>query len=197
MSLRLRLLLLLLCHLGLAAAQNSNYWWQWVSGSSKNDAKGSYSGQGVAAASNVPSARYYHSMVYAPTDNSVWLFGGYNHVVFFNEMWQWDVNGKQWTWWTGASNTNVQGVYGTLGTAARFCLFVFCCCFSAVLSHFALQNAANSPGGRDMAGTVAARCVSRPIVCFLFLFQAWFSTAQATLSGCSLATATHSRRRSG
>jgi N-acetylneuraminic acid mutarotase len=65
--------------------------WTWVSGSSTGDAKGVYGTQGVAAAGNVPGARYA-SVSWIDSAGNLWLFGGGGYdsdgtLVDLNDLW--------------------------------------------------------------------------------------------------------------
>lgn len=94
-----------------------------------------YGAQGVAAASNLPGARWGAAFT---TDSSgnVWVFGGQGldsagNLGLLNDLWKYNIAAGQWTW-MGPANSNVgqhNGVYGTQGTA----------------------SASNFPGGRQQA----------------------------------------------
>jgi hypothetical protein len=88
--------------------------WTWVSGSQSVDQKGTYSG------SVAPGARW--APVYW-TDNSgnFWLFGGDGYdanrnLGFLNDLWEY--SGGAWTFVSGTSMINQNGVYGTQGTGS-------------------------------------------------------------------------------
>jgi N-acetylneuraminic acid mutarotase len=94
--------------------------WTWVSGSSTANASGSYGVQGVAAASNVPGARYGAASWIDPS-GKLWLFGGYGFdsagiASFLNDLWEF--NAGQWTWVGGSSTADATGSYGTEGSTA-------------------------------------------------------------------------------
>ena len=96
--------------------------WTWVSGSSTVDAIGVYGTQGVAAASNVPGARY-GAVSWLDSSSNFWLFGGLGDDstgpgVWLNDLWEFNPTTEQWTWVSGGSTGNAQGVYGTLGVTA-------------------------------------------------------------------------------
>jgi hypothetical protein len=94
--------------------------WTWVSGSNGTNAIGSYGVQGVAAASNVPGARY-GSVSWTDSSGKFWLFGGYGFdstgtASFLNDLWEFDAG--QWTWVSGSSTADALGTFGTEGVAA-------------------------------------------------------------------------------
>ncbi|MGA2024273.1 MAG: kelch repeat-containing protein [Steroidobacteraceae bacterium] len=109
--------------------------WTWVSGGIGDNASGVYGTQGVAAAGNVPGARY-DSSSWADSSGNLWLFGGYGYdstgaLGPLNDLWRFTPSSGQWTWIGGEDIANAYGVYGTQGTAA----------------------AANVPGARYSAST--------------------------------------------
>jgi N-acetylneuraminic acid mutarotase len=96
--------------------------WTWVGGSSTAGASGVYGTKGVAAATNVPGARYL-SVSWTDRSGNLWLFGGdgldsagkYGNL---NDLWEFNPTTKEWTWMSGSNTANASGVYGTLGTPA-------------------------------------------------------------------------------
>lgn len=88
--------------------------WRWVSGSGTAGALGVYGTQGVAAAANVPGARYGQTG-WTDQSGNFWLFGGYS----FNDLWKFSPITQMWTWISGSGGgAFAAGVYGTLGVAA-------------------------------------------------------------------------------
>jgi hypothetical protein len=84
------------------------------------DQAGSYGTEGVAAAGNVPGARY-GSISWTDSSGNFWLFGGYGYdsagkVSYLNDLWKFD--GTNWTWVSGSNTNNQAGSYGTEGVAA-------------------------------------------------------------------------------
>jgi N-acetylneuraminic acid mutarotase len=97
--------------------------WEWVSGSFFVGAPGVYGTLGVAAAGNVPSARYFGSASWTDSSGNLWLFGGNGRdstgtLGMLNELWEFNPATKEWTWVSGSNLVNAPGVYGTLGVAA-------------------------------------------------------------------------------
>jgi hypothetical protein len=93
--------------------------WTWMGGSNAIDQPGIYGTQGVAAADNVPGARWL-AVSWTDPQGNFWLFGGIGvaGTVFgdLNDLWKY--SGGRWTWMSGANLPGQTGSYGTLGTAA-------------------------------------------------------------------------------
>lgn len=103
--------------------------WTWVSGSNATNQAANYGTKGLADPANIPGARYL-PVNWTGTPGELWLFGGSalnasGSIVIGNDLWKWD--GTNWTWISGSSSGNQNGVYGTKG----------------------LANAANTPGSRQ------------------------------------------------
>jgi N-acetylneuraminic acid mutarotase len=97
--------------------------WTWVAGSNTVESKGVYGTQGVAAAGNVPGARWF-SVSWIDSAGDLWLFGGGEGSTSagisgeLNDLWRYSPSSGQWTWVSGSSASDAQGVYGTQGMAA-------------------------------------------------------------------------------
>jgi hypothetical protein len=94
--------------------------WTWVAGSNVNSQKGVYGTKGIAAANNIPGARF-HSQAWVDQTGTAWIFGGSSYDSTgaqgpMNDLWQFSGNG--WTWVAGSDTINQTGVYGTKGAAA-------------------------------------------------------------------------------
>ncbi|MGC3979697.1 MAG: kelch repeat-containing protein [Steroidobacteraceae bacterium] len=103
---------------------NTNQW-TWISGSSNPNERGTFGTLGVAASSNMPSARLA-AVSWLDSTGRFWMFGGTSTAGLLNDIWSYDPVSGWWTWEGGSSAANVAGVYGTRGVA----------------------SATNSPGGR-------------------------------------------------
>jgi hypothetical protein len=93
--------------------------WTWVSGSSTGGVSGVYGTLGVAAAANIPGARY-SSVSWTDGSGNLWLFGGDGYDSTgaegnLNDLWEFNPTTKEWTWMSGSDTANASGVYGTLG----------------------------------------------------------------------------------
>jgi len=96
--------------------------WTWVCGSNTVNAIGVYGTQGVAAATNVPGARY-GTTPWVDAASNLWLFAGVGYDSngtpnSLNDLWKYSPSNHQWTWVGGSNTVNATGVYGTQGVAA-------------------------------------------------------------------------------
>ena len=109
--------------------------WTWQGGSSSINQPGNYGSLGMASATNVPGARL-GAMGWTDAAGVFWLFGGQgldmsSSIGYLNDLWSFDPVAQQWTWVSGASTVDANGVYGTEGVTAS----------------------SNSPGAREGAVT--------------------------------------------
>jgi N-acetylneuraminic acid mutarotase len=93
-----------------------------VSGSDTPGAIGFYGTQGVASPSNIPGARFV-TVSWIDSSGNLWLFGGEGYGPTgvngdLNDLWEFNPTAKTWTWVSGSSTANSNGVYGTLGVAS-------------------------------------------------------------------------------
>ena len=86
--------------------------WTWVGGSNVIDASGTYGTQGVAAPSNIPTART-NALTWTDAAGNFWLFGGVVTVSDFNDLWKY--SSGEWTWMNGANQGCQSGIYGVQG----------------------------------------------------------------------------------
>jgi N-acetylneuraminic acid mutarotase len=83
--------------------------WTWMGGSTIVDARGVYGVQGVAAATNIPGARY-GTTSWIDVNGAFWLLGGegYDSTSQFsniqNDVWKYDSTSGNWTWMSGGSS---------------------------------------------------------------------------------------------
>jgi N-acetylneuraminic acid mutarotase len=89
--------------------------WTWVSGANVANQTGVYGAQGVAAATNVPGARW-SSAAWADASGSLWLFGGQGYDSTGNgslsDVWKYDLSVNQWIWEKGPGSVSQAGLYG-------------------------------------------------------------------------------------
>lgn len=94
--------------------------WTWMGGSDTINAAGTYGTKGVAAAGNVPGARFA-AIAWIDSSGNFWLSGGQaldgvGNAAFLNDLWKYSAG--QWTWVSGSDTPDVSGSYGTQGTAS-------------------------------------------------------------------------------
>jgi N-acetylneuraminic acid mutarotase len=109
--------------------------WHFISGSFMPKPYGEYGTINIASVSNYPGGRFGAQV--AKIGNKVYLFGGYGvdsnvdftsgpHLGYLNDLWEYDLTTKLWTWLKGSAIVDNSGIYGTKGIA----------------------NPLNTPGGR-------------------------------------------------
>lgn len=96
--------------------------WTWVSGANVSSQPGTYGTIGVPGSTNVPGARQ-ESFAWTDANGNLWLFGGigYDSVGYYqylNDLWEFNLTNKTWTWMGGSNRTSASGLYGTLGVPA-------------------------------------------------------------------------------
>ncbi len=95
--------------------------WAWMSGSSQVNAAGVYGTLGVFS-NGTPGARY-SAANWADQNGNLWLFGGYAldsaaSGGYSNDLWQFNIASRAWTWMGGGTTDFAHGVYGVKGTPA-------------------------------------------------------------------------------
>ncbi len=108
--------------------------WTWVSGNNTAGGTGVHGTEGVAAAANMPGARYSQGVTVDVTGN-FWLFGGLDGGTgsAYDDLWTYSPTSNEWAWVDGSTGFNAGAVHGTLGVAA----------------------ASNTPGGRGFSSVWA------------------------------------------
>jgi hypothetical protein len=97
-----------------------NSQWTWVSGSSSvgyGGAGGQFGTQGVGSPSNNPPPLTTQT-TWTDASGNFWLFGGFDGAQFRNGLWEFTPGNSQWTWVSGASTGNQNGIYGTKGVGS-------------------------------------------------------------------------------
>ena len=97
--------------------------WTWISGSNTSNTVGIYGTMGIAAATNVPGARYASSG-WTDSSGNLWLFGGIGPdstgiVGFLNQVWKFNPTTKLWTWMGGSDLNGYSPNHGGTGPGAR------------------------------------------------------------------------------
>jgi gliding motility-associated-like protein len=80
--------------------------WTWINGPNVFNDAGSYGALGIAAATNLPSARDGYAAS-QDTAYNLLLFGGMNH----NDAWHYNLKTNKWTWVAGTNQINNMGTY--------------------------------------------------------------------------------------
>jgi len=88
--------------------------WTWMSGLPTINYIGSFGTQGVPSPSNNPPAICENACTWMDKSNNLWLFGGENNCLFYDDVWKYDIAVSEWTWMKGTSLTNMPPTYGTL-----------------------------------------------------------------------------------
>ena len=96
--------------------------WTWVSGDDINNQSAAYGSKGVSSLSNKPGARQYAVGSIDGNDN-IWLYGGTGYDQngsqgHLNDLWKYQIATNRWTWISGNSELNQNGVYGTKGVSS-------------------------------------------------------------------------------
>jgi hypothetical protein len=110
--------------------------WTWVSGSDTGDTLGVYGTKGIASPANAPGARI-QTLTWTDAKGNLWLFGGAVRYDLANpaegrssdDLWEFDIASREWTWMSGGNAGYEYPVYGTLG----------------------VPSTSNDPGGRSGA----------------------------------------------
>ncbi len=107
--------------------------WTWVRGDTVTNRTGIYGVKGTPAPANQPGARQRFPH-WTDTNGDFWLFGGYGMGAStplgnLNDLWKYTVATGEWTYVSGGTTRNINGIYGTKRVSAW----------------------TNMPGGRDGA----------------------------------------------
>lgn len=81
--------------------------WTWMSGSSGNTFP-VYGIAGVASPLNQPGSRAETSATWVDSDGKLWFFGGFRilSLTMFGDLWKYDPDINQWTWYNGTDNAS-------------------------------------------------------------------------------------------
>jgi len=109
--------------------------WTWLSGNNTVYDVGAYGTIGVPSVSNYPGGRTAHSVLFHPSSNCLFVFGGHGratssiHGMFpvinlesfkfikgdLNDLWMFNITSQMWTWVSGNNTVKAVGAYGTKG----------------------------------------------------------------------------------
>jgi hypothetical protein len=132
--------------------------WVFISGSKTVNQNGNYGTPGTPAASNAPGGRH-EAVGWADANGNLWLFGGEGEDSvgtangILNDLWEYNIASKQWTFVMGSVMANQTGVYesspavgpvNTTGAAGTCGLTVG----AAPLSCGAISTTGAQPGSR-------------------------------------------------
>jgi N-acetylneuraminic acid mutarotase len=97
--------------------------WTWVTGGDTGGCVTAvYGTQGVASPTNTPGGRAEGEATWTDAGGNFWLLGGgpatSGGTAMSNDLWEFNISTKEWTWVSGDSSGSGIGVYGTLGVAA-------------------------------------------------------------------------------
>jgi hypothetical protein len=95
--------------------------WEWMGGSDRVDAAGTYGTMGTGSAANLPGSRT-HAVGWVDSAGTFYLLGGQgldaNQVQGqLSDLWSYSPLSGQWTWLNGAASANTAGTYPPQGTA--------------------------------------------------------------------------------
>ncbi len=85
--------------------------WTWMKGSQFNGQLGIYGIKGIESSDNTPGARQAYGR-WKDNDGNLWLFGGLNYGILYNDLWRYNPNTNNWAWIAGDSSSNTNSVYG-------------------------------------------------------------------------------------
>ena len=96
--------------------------WAWMAGSYTVNASGNFGSLGTPASTNVPGSRH-EATGWIDNSGNFWLFGGSGFISTaangeLNDLWEFNLATKTWTWVSGSNSANAPGFYGTLGTGS-------------------------------------------------------------------------------
>jgi hypothetical protein len=90
--------------------------WTWMSGDQEVNVPSSFGPLGSPSPSSMPGGRGVSvSWISSDTSEYLWLFGGENETIAFNDLWQFNISSKEWTWVGGTDLFQSAGVYGQIG----------------------------------------------------------------------------------
>jgi N-acetylneuraminic acid mutarotase len=85
--------------------------WTWMKGSQFNGQLGIYGIKGIESSDNTPGGRQAYGR-WKDNAGNLWLFGGLNYGILYNDLWRYNPNTNNWAWIAGDSSSNTNSVYG-------------------------------------------------------------------------------------
>jgi uncharacterized protein (TIGR02145 family) len=95
--------------------------WTLLSGDNLSIYYPNYGEQNIPSLENNPGSRFGASGWISDNGDTLFLFGGGNfnsEIVFYNDLWQFDIPTLTWTWISGSNVPQNQGEYGAQGVAS-------------------------------------------------------------------------------
>lgn len=89
--------------------------WTFMAGDTTSSPAGSYGIFQLPSPTNLPPPRYEANTAWTDNNNNLWLFGGYDDLGNFNDMWRYSIATGEWTWMSGDTGTGLMGSAGKLG----------------------------------------------------------------------------------
>jgi N-acetylneuraminic acid mutarotase len=94
--------------------------WSWKKGSNFINANGSYGTKGIDTSTSSPGART-GAVGWTDARGNLWMFGGSGRAATgtvvgnLSDLWRYEVATNRWTWISGGSALDSNGIYGTKG----------------------------------------------------------------------------------
>ncbi len=104
--------------------------WTWMKGSQYPNYSGVFGIKGVEDTASTPDARWAYCR-WKDSSGNLWLFGGKGPSIAYNDMWRFNPSTNNWTWMSGNSVGNTNGVNG-----------IKCIADSANNPHYAIESRA-------------------------------------------------------
>lgn len=94
----------------------------WMAGSTFSNSVGSWGTKGVSSSTNAVSSRE-EAISWTDNNGNFWIFGGNgiastSNLGRLSDLWKYNVSLNEWTWVSGTSLMNQNGIYGTKGVAS-------------------------------------------------------------------------------
>jgi Galactose oxidase, central domain/Secretion system C-terminal sorting domain len=110
------IILFLICNFNVLYSQSPGCW-MWTGGIKTNNYIGNFGTKGIASSSNLPPG-LYEASEWQDKHGNVWFYGGdyFNGADnLWDNLWQYNLYSKHWTWIFGTGLFNQNAKYGTQG----------------------------------------------------------------------------------